>query len=143
MLTMSTTQMDALAISAGQRFEQRLLRFVQSSFAEQAEQMEAAGSEPGAVLRFVSACIERAEALAIEDDADTAVFAALVLAHTGFGAEKAEVLGWTKEMLDRKDLPGGLRIDWIFSRLQDFADDDADAATALKCLHEARKGFRA
>lgn len=146
MFKISTRQMDSLALGMGRRFEQRLVSYVSEAFPDQAEQLAAkaqAEGESAGVLRFVGAGIDRAEAMNIVSDADIACFIALILANLRLGLDKAEVLGWTKAMLDRSDVPGGLKIDWIVSRLTDFAADDAAAAAVLRWLSDARQRFTA
>lgn len=146
MFKISVGQMDSLALGMGRRFEQRLVSYVNQAFPEEARQLAAKAGADGhadGVVRFVSAGIEHADAMNIVNDADIACFIALILANLRLGPDQAEALGWTKAMLDRGDVPGGLKIDWIVSRLTDFAADDAAAAAALSWLAEARQRFTA
>ena len=146
MFKISVGQMDSLAMGMGHRFEQRLVSYVSEAFPDEVKQLAAkaqADGHPDGVMRFVRAGIDRADAMVIDRDADVACFLVLILANLQLGPDKAEVLGWTKAMLDRSDVPGGLKIDWIVSRLTDFAADDAAAAAVLRWLSEARQRFTA
>lgn len=146
MFKISAEQMDSLALGMGRRFEQRVVCYLSEAFPDEVRQLaakaEADGQSDG-VLRFVSAGIDRAEAINIDRDADIACFLVLILANLRLGPDKAEVLGWTKAMLECSDVPGGLKTDWIVSRLTDFATDDANAAAVLRWLSEARQRFTA
>lgn len=135
--------MDALALVMGRRFEERLAIHAQAAFPAEAKSLDASAADRGGLMGFIRACIERAELLDIDSDADIAVFVALLMTNLRLGPSKDAVLGWSREMLESEDVPGPLKLEWILTRLADFAADDPDSAAALQWLRHAEERFQA
>lgn len=158
MLVITKTQIDALDDEAEKRFRVRLralLAELQPDLARafdddytplgedligedpQAPLAETAAGPTGMAV-FVRDVLAIADRMEIEEAAEQAVFATLMLANERWGADRPQFFTFAQEAINRDESPARLRLSLIRARLEALAGEDTIAAEILEQVDTAR-----
>lgn len=89
----------------------------------------------------VDEVLRRAEGLGLEDEADIAVFAALLLCARQLGTQDAELLASLRSVLKFDDVNGPGKFFLIDDELRELAPSRPHAATLLQRIEAVRKAM--
>jgi hypothetical protein len=145
MLTIRKEQMEILAAANVRCFENRLLVELESLFPDETARISAHPDGRENLRRFVRKGFDRAAAYGIENEDDHAVFVALMLFNQrpdlNEGRARAELLTWSRALLERPTSPGQVKMALIEYRLQQMAPGNPKAAQLCAIIDALRERF--
>lgn len=145
MLTIRKEQMEVLAAASERCFENRLLVELESLLPDETARISAHPDGHDNLRRFARKGFDRAAAYGIENEDDYAVFVALMLFNQrpdlNEGRARAELLTWSRALLERPASPGHVKMALIEYRLQQMAPGNPKAAQLCVIIDALRERF--
>ena len=145
MLTIRKEQMEILTAAGGRYFENRLLAELEILFPNETARISEHTDGRENLRRFVRKGFDRAASYGIENEDDYAVFVALMLFNQrpdlNDGRERAELLTWSRALLERPTTPGHVKMALIEYRLQQMASSNPKAAQLCAIIDTLRERF--
>lgn len=145
MLTIRKEQMEILATASGRGFENRLLAELEILFPNETARISEHVDGRENLRRFVRKGFDRAAAYGVENEDDHAVFIALMLFNQrpdlNEGRARAELLTWSRALLERPTTPGHVKMALIEYRLQQMAPSNPKAAQLCAIIEALRERF--
>ncbi|MCP5157874.1 MAG: hypothetical protein H6975_00445 [Gammaproteobacteria bacterium] len=145
MLTIRKEQMEILAAASGRHFENRLLAELEILFPEETARISEHADGRENLRRFIRQGFDRAASYGIENEDDYTVFVALMLFNRrpdlNDGRQRAELLTWSRVLLERPTTPGHVKMALIEYRLQQMAPGNPKAAQLCAIINTLRKRF--
>lgn len=145
MLTIRKEQMEILTAASGRYFENRLLVELETLFPNETAHISDHADGRENLRRFVRVGFDRATHFGIENEDDYAVFVALMLFNRrpdlNVGQERAELLTWSRLLLERSATPGHIKMALIEYRLKQMATSNPKAAELCAVIDTLREHF--
>jgi|APTNR8051073442_1049403.scaffolds.fasta_scaffold04674_2 hypothetical protein len=145
MLIIRKEQMEILAAANGRCFENRLLAELEILFPNETARLSEHADGRANLRRLVRKGFDRANSYGIENEDDYAVFVALMLFNQrpdlNDRRERAELLTWSRALLERPTTPGHVKMALIEYRLQQMAPGNPKAAQLCAIIDVLRERF--
>lgn len=145
MLIIRKEQMEILAAANGRCFENRLLAELEILFPNETARLSEHADGRENLRRLVHKGFDRANSYGIENEDDYAVFVALMLFNQrpdlNDRRERAELLTWSRALLERPTTPGHVKMALIEYRLQQMAPGNPKAAQLCAIIDVLRERF--